>query len=73
MKHIELINHQCPIRTCASCEYTYWGGWKADRECPKCRFAHYGAAFVYDGWVCAIWQLLTNRVYNKKQKLKRAG
>lgn len=32
------------LRCCASCEWIYTG---ADRYCPKCGFASYGARFVY--------------------------
>ena len=62
------MNHKCPIRTCASCEYTYWGGRNLLKSCPKCGFAYYGAHFVYGSWRCAIWQLLTKQAYRRQQK-----
>jgi len=62
------MSHKCPIRTCASCEYTYWGGWHGCKSCPKCSFAHYGAVFVYGGWIQAIWQLITNQAYRRKNQ-----
>lgn len=55
-------NQKCPIRTCASCEFTYWG---LNRDCPKCGFGHYGSVYVY-GWRGALWQLLTNEAYIRK-------
>lgn len=64
---IVLKNKYCPVRTCASCEYTYWGGWKGNKACPKCGFAHYGAWFVYDSWFWVFWELLTNCTYKKRK------
>lgn len=69
MKFIKLKNKYCPIRTCAHCEFTYWGRLRADKSCPKCDFAHYGAAFVYDSWFRALFELITNNTYNKKKKV----
>jgi predicted nucleic-acid-binding Zn-ribbon protein len=68
MKYINITNKYCPIRTCASCEYTYWGGWKGNKECPKCGFAHYGAAFVYGGWINALIELFTKRSYKRRKE-----
>lgn len=52
------------IRTCASCEYTYWGY----TDCPKCKFASYDATYVYGGWFGAIFEWVTNKSYKKRLK-----
>ena len=64
---INIKNKHYPIRTCASCEFTYWGGWKGDKACPKCGFAHYGAAFMY-GWLGSIVELITRKAYRRRNE-----
>lgn len=66
-RFVNLKNKHFPIRTCASCEYTYWGGWKAKKSCPKCDFAHYGALFVYENIFCVFFQLITKWKYRRKK------
>lgn len=68
-------NLKCPIRTCASCEFTYWGlgrEWKINKDCPKCHFGHYGAVYVY-GWGGALWQLITKQKYRRKKSERKKG
>lgn len=51
-----------PIKTCASCEYTYL----FNKPCPKCEFAYYSSYTVYDSILICILELITNVAYNKK-------
>ena len=39
--------HNANLRICASCERVWWG---ADKSCPVCGFAHYGAIWVLGFW-----------------------
>jgi len=53
------------IRCCMHCEYVYIS--KDVDSCPKCEWPSYGAPFVYGGWLKAIWRLITQKAYRKKQ------
>jgi len=53
------------LRVCASCEYIYVG---EHRGCPKCEFAHYGAFWVYDGWLRALWYFITQIPYRRSNR-----
>ncbi len=60
-------NKGFPFRTCGSCEYTYWGGWKGEKACPKCKFGHYGALFVY-GWFWPIEWIFKISYWRRKHE-----
>jgi hypothetical protein len=53
------------IRVCASCEWVYLGG--QQKFCPKCKFAHYGAPFVYSSWLKSLWYLITQKPYRDRK------
>lgn len=56
------------IRCCMRCEYVYIAGENNPRQekCPKCEWPSYGAPMVYDGWLKAVWRLITQRAYKNK-------
>lgn len=56
--------NQSIIRVCARCEYVYLG----HRGCPKCKFAHYGAVYVYGSWLGAILALMLQSGYRRRKK-----
>lgn len=58
------------IRCCARCEYVFFKRVKSKYmggECPQCGYAHYGAPFVYNGWMKAIWNWIFQGPYWRKQ------
>jgi hypothetical protein len=44
------------LRSCSHCKWLFIG---EGRDCPNCGwFAHYGAPYLYDGWIKSFYLLL---------------
>lgn len=59
------------IRICMSCHFIYFGFGNKQQECPKCTWPSYGAPFVYNGWLKAIWHWITQSEYKEIQIAKK--